>query len=268
MKRYQPHPKQIEFLSSEVDELFYGGSRGGGKSFCLAYDAAFKYRSGFGDGVKISIDYPEYTALLIRRNYVDIEKNFKPICDSLYLPAGAVWKEKKQCYVFPSGAVIHLAHMGTKAEVDKYIGGNYHYLGIEEANQFPEEWVEMLKGSIRSTNLELRPYKRYTSNPGGIGHLWLKNYFIDKCPPKQDGMKYNEEYDTEYPNLTTGDIYYNDEGESRLFIPAFVFDNPSIIDNNPQYVKYLKSIKDPVLKKMWLLGDWDVMGGVYFDEWI
>lgn len=264
----QPHPKQIEFLSSDVRELFYGGSRGGGKSWILAYDAALHYRSKDRAGnVKVSIDYPDYTALLIRRKFVDIETNFKPICDSIYKLAGGRWKARERCYVFPSGAKIILAHLDTESDVDKYIGGNYSYLGIEEANQFPWEWLEKLYPSVRSTNKAITPFIRLTSNPGGIGHLWLKKRFFDVCMPKEAGKQYSQEFDVEYPIYKSGKIYKDDENNTRKFIPALVFDNPSLIENDPQYVRGLKAIRDPVLRAMWLLGSWDTQTGAFFDEW-
>jgi hypothetical protein len=267
MADFSLHPKQVEFVASTETEVFFGGSRGGSKSHALAYDAAFKWRKSDGGGVKVSIDYPEYRALLVRRKYVDIEMNFKPICDSLYVPYGAYWKERERCYIFPSGAKIILAHCDNRGEVDKYVGGNFHYLGIEEANQFPESWIEMIKSSVRSANPELVPYKRYTSNPGGVGHLWLKRYFYDKCPPVINGSVHNDKYGVDYPNMETGGVYVDEYGNTRKFIPALVFDNPSLLDNDVGYVRNLMSIKDPVLKDMWLFGSWDVQVGAFFGEW-
>jgi len=262
-----PHPKQIEFLSNIDNECFFGGARGGGKSAALAYDAAFKYRATIDGQIKVSVDYPEYRALLIRRKYVDIEMNFKPICDMLYKPYGGHWMAKAMCYIFPSGAKIHLAHCDTYGDVEKYIGGNFHYLGVEEANQFPENWIEKIKSSVRSTNPELTPFKRYTSNPGGVGHLWLKKYFYERCEPKNVGTLHSDLYNIDYPDLVSGDAYIDEFGNSRRFIPALVFDNPTLLDNDPSYVRNLMSIRDPVLRSMWLLGSWDVQTGAFFDEW-
>lgn len=263
-----PHPKQEEMLQAYEDEVFAGGARGGGKSAAMAYDAAYKYRTTLPDGtIKVSVDYPEYRALLIRRNYVDLERNFKPICDVIYKPYNAVWKERERAYTFPSGAKIHLVHMENANAIDNYIGGNYHYLGVEEANQFPESWIEKLKSSVRSANPELKALKRYTSNPGGIGHLWLKKYFYDTCPPINEGTAHDDVYDVDYPILKTGNVYIDENGNSRKFIPALVFDNPSLYKNDPSYINNLKSIRDPTLKSMWLLGSWEAQTGAFFNEW-
>lgn len=265
-------PKQLQFIGSEVDELLYGGARGGAKTFAMAIDAALHPRTfGYDKNERVvlthSIDYGEYKALLLRRSYTDIETNFKPMCDSIYERLGGVWRAKQSCYIFPSGAAIYLRHCKDDSDVSKYIGGNYHYLGIEEVNQFPERWVDQLAGSVRTTHPSLRPLRRYTTNPGGVGHVWLKKRFIDVCPPVLGRPVYNKKFDIEYTEVGAGAPYTDETGLTRWFIPSLVFDNPAIIDNDPSYVNKLKSIKDPVLRKMWLLGKWDDLSGVFFNEW-
>lgn len=271
---FKPYPKQEIFLASEVDEVLFGGARGGGKTAALIIDAALKVRKWHYEGVgtnmvpvvdKYSIDYPEYKAIIFRRTFDDIYMNFMPEAERIYVRLGAVWREKKKAFIFPSGARIHLAYCDTIADVNKYIGGNFHYLGVEELNQFPERWIRDLGGSIRSVNPELKPFKRYTTNPGGVGHVWIKKRFIDRCPPRRGRLVYHEKYDVEYQELLPGDEFFDDDGNSLRFIPSLVFDNPSLIDNDARYINYLKSL-DETKKAMWLKGDWDVMGGVFFDE--
>lgn len=213
-----------------------------------------------------SIDYPEYSALILRRTFQDIYRNFKPMCDKVYPKLGGIWREKTQCYTFPSGATIYLGYCDSDDDVGKYIGGNFHYLGIEELNQFPERWIKDIGGSIRTTNPELIPLKRYTTNPGGLGHIWIKKRFIDACPPRRGETIYSKKHDIEYHALQPGEPVTDEDGNVRWFIPALVFDNPALVDNDPNYISMLKSL-DPVKKKMWLLGDWDEMSGLFFDTW-
>ena len=138
---FVPFPKQVHFLATDIDEVLYGGARGGGKSFCMAVDAACHARRVVetGDGLrvdKMSIDYPEYTALILRRTYSDLTRYFKPMCDKIYTRLGATRREKSQSYQFPSGATIILGYCDQEDDVNKYIGGNFTYLGIEEVNMF------------------------------------------------------------------------------------------------------------------------------------
>lgn len=273
---FKPYPKQALFLASEADEALIGGARGGGKTLTLIIDAALKARAWHyemrGDYRQLvidkrSIDYPEYRGLILRKNYKDLETNFLPESHRIYKHGlKAKWYAHKQCYIFPSGATIYLGHCEREADLDKYIGGNYHYLGIEEANQFTETAVKELGGSIRSTNSELKPFKRFTTNPGGVGHLWLKRKFIDACPPEIKAERYNKKYNIMYKDMYPGEVSVDEDGSTVWFVPCGIFDNPHLLDNDPNYVAVLKKL-DPVRRRMWLDGDWDAQGGTFFEEW-
>ena len=271
---FKPYPKQELFLSSEVDEVCFGGARGGGKTAALIVDAALKVRKWHYEGDdfnlvpvidKYSIDYPEYKAIIFRRTFDDIYMNFMPEAEKIYKRLGAVWREKKKAFIFPSGARVHLAYCDCEADVKKYIGGNFHYLGIEELNQFPERWIRDLGGSVRSTNPELKPFKRYTTNPGGVGHVWIKKRFIDPCKPIYGTEVHDERFNVTYRELNPNSPFEDDEGNTLQFIPSLVFDNPMLVNNDERYVKFLNSL-DQAKREMWLLGNWDVQGGVFFEE--
>lgn len=240
-------------------------------TYGMIHDAALHVRKFHyeTDGTVVidrqSIDYPEYTALILRRKYTDLILNFKPKANQVYSALGAVWKEKEMCFLFPSGARIYLGHCNEAKDVEKYIGGNYHYLGIEEVGQFPEFWVRDIGGSVRSTNPELLPLKRFTTNPGGVGHMWLKRRFVDSCPPIEGELKVCKEFDVEYYEQNPGKVFADENGTERWYIPATVFDNEALIKNDDNYVNFLKTL-DPVKKKMWLHGMWDEMSGLFFSN--
>ncbi|MEA1973834.1 MAG: hypothetical protein U9N34_11160, partial [Candidatus Cloacimonadota bacterium] len=96
--------KQVTFLESTANITLGGGARGGGKSWILTVDAMIRPRKTDSNGrTKVSVDYPQYTALLIRRSYADLIKNFKPFTDKLASEIGGKWVERRKCYEFPSG---------------------------------------------------------------------------------------------------------------------------------------------------------------------
>ena len=120
--KFRPHNgKQVEFLKSKADWIFYGGARGGGKSLMLAWKAALMPRAwhyernrrkiekkkaeelrAIGKPPKIvvdavSIDFPDYIGILMRRTFPQLERNLKPECDKLYKLYNARWQERNKC---------------------------------------------------------------------------------------------------------------------------------------------------------------------------
>jgi phage terminase large subunit len=84
------------------------------------------------------------------------------------------------------------------------------------------------------------------TNPGNIGHAWVKSLWIDKQPAS--GMEHPEEFDA----------------ADYDFIPARVSDNP-IYAGDEHYLKTLRALPSH-LKRAFLDGDWDVFAGQYFDR--
>lgn len=287
------HPgKQSEFITSQADNILFGGARGGTKSFSLVYKAAFSAKRYYwtykGKKLtndqylqfvaarkkckpvveKIAIDYPDYQAIIIRRTSPQLERNLKPETEKLYTlkKYGGVWQERYRRYKFPSGAMIYLVHCRDRRALDDYIGGNYNFIGFDEVNQFPQEWVDAIVTSNRTTNPELKPQVCMTSNPGNIGHVWLKRTYVDRCPPTPGKTVYSKEFDLTYTLMISGKPFFDENGVSWQYIPALVFENPSLMENDPNYVMRLKNLK-PTLQKMWLFGDWGAFAGMFFDKW-
>jgi hypothetical protein len=89
-------------------------------------------------------------------------------------------------------------------------------------------------------------YIRGTANPGGVGHAWIKNRFIDGFLP-----------DT---------VYKDTAGVTRCFIPSRLQDNKILLEKDPDYINRLNMLPEH-LRRALLEGDWDVVAGQYFDEW-
>lgn len=289
---YAPHlGKSSEFIASTVDNILFGGARGGTKTWSLAFKAAFmpkRYHMEYrGKEItnddylelsekgkkcdpiveKIAIDYPDYTAVIIRRTSPQLERNFKPETEKLYriAPYNGQWKERHRRYEFPSGAMIYLVHCKDSRAVENYIGGNYNFIGFDEANQFYEDWIDKITTSNRTINPELKPQTCLTSNPGGRGHSFLKRKFVDRCTPIPGETVYSKQFDLTYTLQVSGNPYFDKNGVSWQYIPSLVFENPSLMKNNPEYVQTLNNL-NPALRKMWLLGDWGGFAGMFFDK--
>ena len=104
-----------------------------------------------------------------------------------------------------------------------------------------------------------RVYIRATANPGGIGHGWVKERFINPAPPM---TTIKEEVEWVEP-----DGAVKKRLMSRIFIPSRVFDNPALMQNDPLYVARLAAMPEAERKAL-LYGDWDSFTGQVFNEWV
>jgi hypothetical protein len=83
------------------------------------------------------------------------------------------------------------------------------------------------------------------TNPGNIGHAWVKALWVDHTPPA--GFERPENYQP---------------GEYD-FVRARLDDNP-IYANDAEYRRTLEALSEH-LRRAFLDGDWDVFAGQYFD---
>ena len=237
VKPWVPHEgPQSEFLSidaTEAYEVLFGGAKGPGKTDCLLMEATAQ------------VEHPRYHGLLLRRTF----KQLQEIMDRAhhwYPSLGGTWNGAASRWTFPSGALISMGHVQHESDKYNYQGHEYHYLGFDQLEQFTESIYLYLLAQQRRSVPDLKVYVRATANPGGIGHGWVKRRFIALGPRA---------------------FHYDAESETtRVFIPSTVRDNPSIMENDPGYVKRLMLL-DPVLQRAFILGDWDVFAGQFFTMW-
>lgn len=219
-----PHAKQQEALERNEYEILYGGARWGGKTFCGILFPVYH------------INKPQYRALVIRRNSVDLT-DWIDRAREIY---ANLWAE----YVgwefrFPSWATIRLWHLKDENAYTKYQGHNYHNILIEELTHIPSEELYLkLISSCRSIDKDIPAQIFCTTNPWEIWHAWVKRRFIDVALPWEV-----------YTDNTTG--------RSRIFIQSRVEDNPTLMENDPMYVKFLDWLPED-LRKAWREWSWDV----------
>lgn len=231
------YPKQEEFCKSKAKYTCYGGARGGGKSFVARIKA-----------ILLALFYPGIQILLLRRSYGELlENHVIPLQKELKSKQKdkiATWTGQEKVFIFPNGSRIKLGYCDTEADVLQYQGQAYEVIFLEEATLFTEFQFNCLKESNRLSGQckkDIRPRMYLTCNPGGVGHVWVKRLFIDK------------------------DYHENENPEDYAFIPALVYENEYIMQNDPDYVKALESLPED-RKKAMLYGDWDIFEGQFFTE--
>lgn len=224
---HAPTARQAAFLLLDHEEAMFGGAAGGGKSDALLM-AALQY-----------VDVPGYAALLLRRSYTDLSLPGALMDRAQQWLAGtsARWNGTEKRWTFPSGASMTFGYLEHEGDEYRYQGPEFQFVGFDELTQFTEPQYRYLFSRLRrlaSSDVPIR--MRSASNPGGLGHEWVRARFIDSRAP------------------------------GRLFVPSKLVDNPHL--DREEYVRSLNHL-DPVTRRQLLEGDWTARSGgsLFRREW-
>lgn len=206
---YFPHPKQRLALSLVLDQgieqFLYGGSAGGGKSAWLRMVAA-----------SLAVKWPGSVVPIFRRTDMELQANHvsKWLVEvDPFVPAGRFFQQKME-YHWPSPAwcwcpkdapcahssVTAFRHVDDNRGVLKYQGPEFAAELIDEATHFKGSDIDFLYTRIRAPEQSqhphpvvgpdgrtyqhpgwpgYRPLQVMTANPGGIGHNYMRDNYID-----------------------------------------------------------------------------------------
>jgi|TARA_Y100000310_G_scaffold2199_1_gene2742 hypothetical protein len=231
------HPNegpQTEFLAAPERDVLYGGAAGGGKSYAMLVDPLrYAHKKA-------------HRALILRRSMPELRELIDKSRE-LYPQAypGCKFKEVEKLWNFPSGAKIEFGFLERDADVYRYQGQAYSWIGFDEITHLPTEFAWNYLGSrLRTTDSSIETYLRCTANPGGVGAQWVKKRYVNPV-----------DHNTSFVGK---------DGLSRRFIPASLVDNPYLAEDG-RYEEMLKALP-PVQRKQLLEGNWDVAEGAAFVE--
>ena len=225
---------QTDFLAASETDVLYGGAAGGGKSYAMLVDPLRYAHRG------------AHRALILRRSMPELRELIDKSRE-LYPKAfpGCKYKEVEKLWNFPSGAKIEFGFLERDADVYRYQGQAYSWIGFDEiTHQATEFSWNYLASRLRTTDPEIVPYMRCTANPGGVGAHWVKKRYITPSPPNES--------------------FKGEDGLSRKFIPARLDDNPYLAHDG-RYEQMLKALP-PTQRRQLLEGDWEVAEGAAFTE--
>ncbi len=252
-------PKGVEIPK----EVLFGGAAGGAKSYGLR-----------AASIIVATECPGVQIYLFRRTYKELDSNHMLGPDG-YRAMLAFAIENRLVRIdsqkniiqfrngpsgtFNGGSIIYLRHMQYEDDKYDYQGAEIHLLMIDEATHFSESMYSWLRGRTRLGGWKPpEKWKRWfpriicASNPGSAYHLYWKSMFydfMDKAHPMRPKRAPTEE-----------------GGMLRQYIPATVYDNPALLENDPGYVDRLKGLGSPELVRAMLEGDWDIVAGGMFDD--
>lgn len=231
-----PQPKQRLALMSPATELLYGGAAGGGKSDCLL------------GGFLQDLDWGKnYKGVIFRRSYPQLEELIERGRE-IYEPMNASYNKKESTFYFPNGAALKMRFLESNSDVLNYQGHQYQYIAFDELTTWPTDY-EYTYMFMRLRSAHGVPCRmRAAANPGGPGHGWVKQRFIDVAPPM---------------TMISEEI----EGQviTRVYIPSTIEDNKILLDHDPGYLARLKQ-NSPQMYQAMRYGVWDIVDGAMFAE--
>ncbi len=224
---------QYEFIKADADEVLFGGAAGGGKSYGQLVDALL-----------FALKYPLSHQLILRRTFPELEHSLIMNSLLIYPTKIAKYQVSSRKWLFKNGSVIEFGYCAAESDVLRYQGAEYDVVRFDELTHFTENQYTYLLSRVRGTNNYPKQIKSST-NPGGVGHNWVKRRFIEGAEPN---------------------VAKKVEFGTRLFIPSFVQDNKFLMKADEGYISRLNQLPENERRAL-LYGEWDIFDGQVFTEW-
>lgn len=225
--------KQKQFIDATPTEVLFGGAAGGGKSYGQIVDALL-----------YALTYPASKQLILRRTFAELDKSLIRTALSLYPRSLFSFNHSSHMGKFKNGSCIDFGYLAAESDVYQYQSAEYDVVRFDELTHFTESQYLYLISRVRGANAYPKQIKSST-NPGGVGHGWVKARFVDPAPPCVQ--------------------FVGDDGMRRVFLPSVVDDNRFLMASDPAYKERLLALPKRERDAL-LYGDWNIFEGQYFTE--
>ena len=229
--------KQELFINSEAFETLFGGAAGGGKSY-----------GQLTDSLLFALKYPKSKQIIFRRTFADLEKSLIRVSLEMYPREIATYNSSKHTWKFINGSIIDFGYIDNEKDVYQYQSAEYDIIRFDELTHFTEYMYVYMISRCRGANSYPKGIKSST-NPGGVGHTWVKERFIDIGEP----------------NKLHEVVLDSGKKSTRIFIPSLVQDNIFMLEHDPDYIDRLDNLPEKERQAL-KYGDWDIYDGMFFPE--
>lgn len=241
----QGNVKLEAFLKCPADEVLYGGAAGSAKSEGLVV-------SSIGDDKNNIFTNPNWKVLVLRRTFPELENSIILRSQAL-LHDKAKYNAVKHRWTVPGGGMIQYGHIKSHDDLVKHHSAEYPRIQFDELTTFTERMYLYMFSRCRSRDASIKAQIRAGTNPGNLGHAWVKARFLEKKIPR-----YIYHSKVMLPNGVMTDW-------SQCFIPANVFDNKFLMRTDPMYARRLMELPE-IERQALLYGNWDIFSGQFFPE--
>ncbi len=240
--RYIPQAKQKLFHDAILNrgtngfrDFLYGGAAKGGKSESLRWEA---HRN--------CLQYPRLRGLLIRSAFPELQRTHLSRIKYDLPPSVGRYNEQKHTFVYSDESVLEFGYGERESDFDQYLSAEYDFILIDELTTIPFDFSYKLRSRLAASRNDFIPFCACATNPGGIAHVDVRNYFVKKS------------------NIDS-DRFADYKSERVFFLPATVYDNQILLDRDPEVLSRLQQMSKSDQQK-YLYGNWDIFEGQFFSE--
>lgn len=181
---YIPTPIQSLYHEATEPNVIMEGSRGGGKSMCMRFDAYMRCMA-----------FENFKAVIIRRVMPELKKSHLiHVQRETDLLVGLGSYNRGEFMVrFPNtNSILKFDHADDDKGVEKYLSSEWDLVVFDEIVTFNLREFLLISASARTTVDSGRiALVRGGTNPVGRGARWVRSYFINKNPTYEEAPDYN-----------------------------------------------------------------------------
>ncbi len=123
--------------------------------------------------------------LVLRRTFPELNRSLILVSLSFYPKEIAKYNDSNKRQRFVNGSVIEFGYCDAEKDVYRYQGAEYNVVRFDELTHFTKEQYTYLISRVRGVN-DFPKMMKSSTNPGGVGHAWVKERFIEGFMPNEE----------------------------------------------------------------------------------